>query len=272
MTWNLEWLSLKGDIEQSKRTEGDYAALRQIFNQQNPDLLAFQEVDSIQAITRIVPLTDYNIFLSERALSSTSLSSQQYTGWAVRKGIKVVEHPDLSALALPGIFSYGTLRYGAYIEIRPKGREPIHLLSVHLKSGCFSQLSRKMPSCKKLSQQTDILADWIAAKNNQGQHYVVAGDFNHFLNRYNNQLMTRLTENEQPFLLTEGLVSQCKVKRYNTKIQRWERMVYTNLIDHIISNRKNADNSHFSATQYHYPYHLTSNSHLSDHCPVIVKI
>ncbi|RXJ71600.1 hypothetical protein CS022_20570 [Veronia nyctiphanis] len=273
-TWNLEWLSDKGDLEQTKRVDTDYSALAQIFSDIEPDVMAFQEVDSEDALRRIVPSDQYAIYFSERRDDQPSITSQQYTGWVVKMGLTVLDHPDDVALSLPSFFRKSGLRYGDYIEIRPMNSKPIHLLSIHLKSGCFHKHSKRTRDCRKLYEQADELNAWISDREKKQQQYMIAGDFNHYLNIEGNRVSQILSDGHasQPALLTKNVSSQCKVKRYNHRLQRWEKMVYTNLVDHILSSQLLISSKTVKAEQYQYPYHLSANHRLSDHCPVSVTL
>ncbi|WP_254619478.1 hypothetical protein [Vibrio metschnikovii] len=68
-TWNIEWLTLNPDApdDKGKRSDADFQALTRHFQRFNTDILAFQEVDSIAAIQKVVG-NDYRIVLSERAM------------------------------------------------------------------------------------------------------------------------------------------------------------------------------------------------------------
>jgi hypothetical protein len=104
-TWNFEWLTLKGDQRAGVRHQDDYQQLSSIFVQLAPDVLAFQEVDSPEALARVIPTEAYNVYFSDRyAALKDSTQSQQLTGFAVRKDWKVDDPRDLRQIALPGFF------------------------------------------------------------------------------------------------------------------------------------------------------------------------
>ena len=71
-TWNIEWLTTKPSEQfvQSKRKQADFDALAKHFATIGTDVLAFQEVNDLEAIGKVVG-KDYDIYLSERANTKT---------------------------------------------------------------------------------------------------------------------------------------------------------------------------------------------------------
>ncbi|MGF1756262.1 endonuclease/exonuclease/phosphatase family protein, partial [Vibrio makurazakiensis] len=70
-TWNIEWLTIhpQNAIQQSQRQPADFSTLSQYFGKLESDVLAFQEVDSVEAIKNIVG-DEYSVVLSDRAQSN----------------------------------------------------------------------------------------------------------------------------------------------------------------------------------------------------------
>lgn len=276
-TWNMEWLSDKGDKVQGKRNQDDYFLMQTIVSVLNSDLLAFQEVDSLSSLSKIIDKNKYNFYLSDRAKRyQNNPSSQQFTGWAVKKNIEVIDHPDLMALGLSTFTSGGYLRYGAYIEIKTPNNPPLHLLSVHLKSGCFDGPMKQNKSCKKLARQIDALSVWIITRLQQNQEFVIAGDFNHYLNEENEWFLKSLKQNisnASLVHLSKNTKSHCEAKRYQYRTKKWKHVTYKKLIDHIIAS-PNAVRSFPTpkAKQYQYSTHSVITYRLSDHCPVYVDL
>ena len=99
-TWNIEWLTTTPSKQfiQSKRTQADFDALAKHFASTNTDVLAFQEVNDIAALSAVVG-TDYDIYLSERANINNKRHQfediNQYTGFAIRKGLFVERQSDV---------------------------------------------------------------------------------------------------------------------------------------------------------------------------------
>lgn len=273
----MEWLTDKGDIIQGKRSPKDYQMMKNIISRLNPDLIAFQEVDNEQSLRQVIDTKTYNIYFSQRADGlKKSKISRQYTGWAVRKNIRVIDHPDLKELGLLSSFSEGSLRYGAYIEVKPKNSPALHLLSIHLKSGCFNTPFPRNNSCKKLARQIDELSIWISNRILKKQEFVIAGDFNHYMNEDNEWVWRALKKKiGKQYLINLSSTTQakCKVSKFNYRTQRWENMIYKKLIDHIIVSPGALSGSIMpKAKQYQYSYHSVGNYRLSDHCPVYVNI
>ncbi|MDD1779803.1 endonuclease/exonuclease/phosphatase family protein [Enterovibrio sp. ZSDZ35] len=276
-TWNMEWLSDKGDIIQGQRKADDYLMMQTVVSVLNADLVAFQEVDSLYALSKVLNPNEYNFFLSDRAKYYTkSRGSNQFTGWAVRKGIQVIDHADYKPLGLPTFLSRGNLRYGTYIEVVRDNQPSLHLLSIHLKSGCFETPVRRNNSCKKLERQVDALSVWIKTRQELGQEFIIAGDFNHYMNINNEWVWESLVKGagkDNLVNLSEFTQAKCKARRFNFRTKRWEQVVYDKLIDHIIAS-PGAISSDITplAKQFRYSYHTVANYRLSDHCPVYVEL
>ena len=100
-TWNMEWLTLNSveKFSSSERHEQDFEQLNNYFVQSNSQILAFQEVDSIKAIQRIVG-NDYQIFISDRSSNSKKQFNDinQYTGFAIHTSISASDPRDFSLL------------------------------------------------------------------------------------------------------------------------------------------------------------------------------
>lgn len=277
MTWNMQWLTDKGDIIQGQRNAQDYLQMQKIVTHLNSDLIAFQEVDNLDTLSKVIDKNDYNLFLSDRAnkLKKVKISTQ-FTGWAVKKKYKIVNHSDFKDLALVSPFSNNQLRYGSYIEIKFADKPSLHLLSIHLKSGCFKSFKKTSRSCKKLTKQIEALINWIKKRIEKKQEFIIAGDFNHYMNEENEWVWKKLQKQikKQHLLnLTANTPAKCKVKKFNYRKKRWEHVIYTKLIDHIIISPKTIQNANQVKTfQYTYPNHSVSNFHLSDHCPVYAEI
>ncbi|WP_434361860.1 endonuclease/exonuclease/phosphatase family protein [Parasalinivibrio latis] len=281
MTWNMEWLSDKGDITEGHRKPEDYVQLQKVVSQIDPDVVALQEVDSLKVLRKVFSPQLYDLYISDRHSregpgNRQSLRSTQYTGFAVKRGITVIDHADNRALSLSSYFNETNLRYGTYIEIQKDGYKPLHLLSVHLKSGCFDGRNMKRYNCIKLSQQTDALGNWIRERERNNQAYMIAGDFNHYLSKTPNEVITRLNrytrEGLEPLLLTQNTRAYCKVRRINRKSKRWETHIYTRLIDHILVSQNWLGNKRYTSRQISFDPHDVMHFRLTDHCPVVVTV
>jgi endonuclease/exonuclease/phosphatase family metal-dependent hydrolase len=189
-TWNLEWLltpeafaqlaprctsgseprraarSIPCDVAAGEeRSASDYAGLARYARMLDADVVALQEVDGIPAARQVFP--GYNFCF-------TGGPAVQNTGFAVRPGIPYRCEPDLRALSLGD-----TLRRGAVLVLYPATPRELHLLGVHLKSGCpRASLAAAQAACTRLRLQLPALADWIGAEQSAGQRYALLGDFN----------------------------------------------------------------------------------------------
>ncbi|WP_261824404.1 endonuclease/exonuclease/phosphatase family protein [Vibrio neonatus] len=267
-TWNLAWLSTQSypQFAESQRDKSDFSTLSRYLQNIEPDLLAFQEVDSIEAIQRVVD-SQYTVLLSERALAKHSAKQfsdiNQYTGVAFKKDLNVVEHPDLDLNVERG----GKLRFATYIEIRSaissaKAPTSIHLLSVHLKAGCQGKKNRNR-SCDIVQKQAQKLNQWIVQRESHGQPYIILGDFNHNLAYKGDWLWKTLTQHtHKAQLASKTSQAKCEI-RSNRNPNQTHR--FRSLIDHIIVS---SDLSYSLPKQNVYAKQDVLNYQLSDHCPV----
>jgi hypothetical protein len=156
-TWNLENLHAQdgqstytGSDPSVKRTATDYDRIRCYVRLFDPDILAVQEVDGEEALSRVVDTGVYDVHVDDRPKGS--LNGQQNTGFAFKRGLTVVRQPDFEVLDVHGD---GSLRYGARIDLTHKG-QTIQLMSVHLKSGC-AENTLTGPNCALLLAQVPVL-------------------------------------------------------------------------------------------------------------------
>jgi endonuclease/exonuclease/phosphatase family metal-dependent hydrolase len=189
-TWNLEWLmspaqfaalapacvpaggehrgqrSIPCDVAAGlERGAADYAALARVAGRLDADVVALQEVDGVRAAQLV--FTGY-------AFCFTGGPAVQNTGFAVRTGIPYRCEADYSDLSLGD-----TLRRGAALVLYPGTRREIHLLGVHLKSGCArGPVGRREKPCERLAEQAPRLAAWAHAQAAAGHAFALLGDFN----------------------------------------------------------------------------------------------
>ncbi|WP_159458225.1 endonuclease/exonuclease/phosphatase family protein [Photobacterium andalusiense] len=275
MSWNMQWLSLNS-TSPIVRSEADYQALQQIFTSHSPDILAFQEVDSIAALYRVINRQHYNVYFSSRMNNhqDSFKKNNQYTGFAVKKGIIVDNLDDLSQLSSPAIATGGKayfnnkLRYGSVIKITIDN-QPITLLNLHLKSGCFSKkqfAQQQRRSCKTLAQQLALIKQWINIQQEVSPTLIIVGDFNHRITS-NNKFINQITDN--PIRLNHisaSIKANCTV-RLTTKISQYR--TYTSLIDHLFTT---TNVKALSQRQIQYNKQQLSQFTLSDHCPLFFRL
>lgn len=190
-TWNLEWLMEPGvlrglrascvpadvlprgparvipcDVALSKeRSAADFAALARYAARIDAQVIALQEVDGRAPARRLFP--DHNFCFSSR-------THVQNVGFAIRRSIPYRCDGDLTALSLGD-----SVRRGVQLTIFPGSANEMHLLAVHLKSGCGRRaLDSGKTECATLARQAPVLEQWIDAQALQGHLFAVLGDFN----------------------------------------------------------------------------------------------
>lgn len=191
-TWNLEWLIAPEAFKALKPTcapaEGprprnntrqipcdvaytlqrgtrDFKALARYASQLNADVIALQEVDGHTAASLVFP--GYEFCFTARA-------QVQNNGFAIRVGLPYRCGPDVRTLA-----PNDRLRRGAQLVLFPDSPREIHLLSIHLKSGCSRDpLNGPSKACAELARQIPALETWIDTCARAGQRFAVLGDFN----------------------------------------------------------------------------------------------
>ncbi|MET0284589.1 MAG: endonuclease/exonuclease/phosphatase family protein [Polyangiales bacterium] len=249
-SWNLEWLHRANGMGPVKRGDADYARLRAYAERLQADVIAFQEVDGVEAARRVFDPARYQLHAAARG-------DTQRTGFAVRKGVTLELHPDYDAL------DRGNLRAGADVTIR-KGELTLRLLSVHLKSGCFdAPLAGAQSACQKLAEQLPVLEAWIDARGRERVAAVVLGDFNRRLfGRKAEPFWAQLDDADPPdsdlWSPTEGQRSTC-----------WSGE-HPDFIDHIVLNVP-AKRASIAESFEMFQYDASDNGKrgvLSDHCPI----
>ncbi len=253
-TWNLEWLHHQNGKGPVPRGPSDYARLRRYAERLDADVIALQEVDGVEAAARVFPADQYNLYVAAQ-------SEAQRTGFAVRKPLRVVVHPDYEALAV------GQLRAGTDISVELGGRT-LRMLSVHLKSGCFEgALAASSKDCHKLWAQLPALEAWIDARSREGAAALVLGDFNRRLfGPAEDPLWRELDDGDPPdsdlWSPTEGQTSRCWGAKHPV------------FIDHIVFNRS-AARRFVSGSFVQLLYDAEDAAYrrrLSDHCPLVVTL
>lgn len=265
-TWNIEWLSSAPSerFPQSHRNADDYSTLASHFSQMDTDVLAFQEVNDKKALQKVIG-NDYTVYFSNRSEAKNRRHQfddiNQYTGFAVRKGIEVNNQRDVILDTSNG----SKLRFATYIVLTPDDQQPIHLLSVHLKARCSGEYKGNR-DCKILKQQGKVLNSWIKQREKENQNYVILGDFNHNLNYQGDWLWKSIAKGNSAVLATKDTKAECKVKSRNNPNKAHR---FRSLIDHIIVSENIAlsqPRQNVFATQVVVRYQL------SDHCPMSAKL
>jgi endonuclease/exonuclease/phosphatase family metal-dependent hydrolase len=265
-TWNLENLHAQdgqstctGADPSVTRTTTDYDRMRCYVCLFDPDILAVQEVDGEEALSRVVDTDVYDVHVDDRPKGS--LNGQQNTGFAVKRGLTVVRQPDFQAL---DIRADGSLHYGTRIDLTHNG-QTIQLMSVHLKSGCFENASTSS-ACETLLAQVPILEGWIDAAAEGPTPFIVLGDFNRRFNQPGDRVWAELDDGEPANADLTALTQEMPVScRDNT---------FTEFIDHIVVDPRAlpwVDRSSSRQVTYRQADKAVWDQ-LSDHCPVLVEL
>jgi endonuclease/exonuclease/phosphatase family metal-dependent hydrolase len=241
------------------RAATDYDRIRCYVRLFDPDILAVQEVDGEEALSRVVDTEVYDVHVDDRPKGS--LNGQQNTGFAFKHGLTVVRQPDVKALDVRGD---GRLRYGARIDLTHNG-QTIQLLSVRLKSGCFDNATTSS-ACETLLAQVPVLEGWIDTAAQGPTPFIVLGDFNRRFTQPNDRVWAELDDgqpaNADLTAVTQDMPISCRV---NT---------FTEFIDHIVVERRVVpwvDRTSFR----HMTYRRADKAvwdQISDHCPVLVEL
>ena len=261
-SWNMEFLAERNGEGCTPRTDEDYAAMRHIVDQLDADVVAFQEVETRAAAVRVFDPARYDIVMEARpgaargtcgGANSRQAVIRQAVGFAIRKGLAFERHPDVTSLMLGN----AQLRSGVDITLRPDRRAPIRLLSIHLKSGCFSGDTAK--ACPVLMQQVPMLEAWIDAAAVGPDRFAVLGDWNRRLALPGDALWSEIDDGEPANaalrLADAGVRPACDPR-------------YDSFIDHIVlDKRAGGDMLQFREIPY-----ARGEKHYSDHCPITVTL
>ncbi len=247
--WNIEHLAAEDDRGCRPREAADYTAIRRYLKQSGADVIAFQEVENLHAARRVFPASRYDIHISERPTREfpecydiARNRLMQRAGFAVRNdladhlGLKAVRQPDVRELQ----GSRESARWGVYLVLEPVDAEggdlqPLHLLSIHLKSGCTYQPVRGKkagPHCRLLHGQVETLSGWINARARLGQDFIIAGDFNRQLDQLSDEVWLRLESGGR-----SGTYVDLEKALHGIKHPRPYNPKYPFAIDHIVYNR-----------------------------------
>lgn len=289
-TWNLEWLiappefrSLRdsclpqGESPQQRqrflpcdvatgqeRSSQDFDALRRYAQQLDADVIALEEVDGESAARLVFRGYDFCF---------TGRTAVQNTGFAIRSGLPYRCGADLTTLSLGE-----SVRRGKELVLYPGEAREMHLLAVHLKSGCpRGPLDSGKPECSKLAQQAPLLEAWIDEQARAGHAFAVLGDFNRDLlheagpardaSGAQLNLYAEINDGEPP---DAALVNAAADQPF---INCSAAQNFTGYIDNILLGRRLAArrvSGGFERLTYRTADALRRK--LSDHCPVALRI
>lgn len=252
-------------VRELTRTREDFAALAKYARELDADVTAIQEVDG-EAAARLVFQEHQFCFTRRRAV--------QNTGFAIRRGVPFRCGPDYEELSLDG-----AVRRGAYVIVYPGTARELHLLSVHLKSGC-GRKDLDDPSdddCAILARQVPVLERWIDAQAAAGRRFAILGDFNRDLQRDRpparnaaGNLRSLWPEIDDGEPREADLVNTADGERF---VNCSPQAAFSGYIDYIILGRtlgeRRVPNSFQRIT---YSGADAARRKLSDHCPVAVRV
>jgi endonuclease/exonuclease/phosphatase family metal-dependent hydrolase len=224
----------------------------------DPDILAVQEIDGVEALRRVVDTDIYNINVSSRP-KSPNLNGKQNTGFAYKKGLIVEQLEDFDDLNVTG-----NLRHGALIRLKHNGLS-VKLMSVHLKSACFDD-SFSGEACESLYRQIPILETWIDSAAKSDEPFIILGDFNRRFNALGDSVWKEIDDGDPPnadlTTATENKSISCRENKY------------TMFIDHIVFDKRAwrwVEDSSFRHQTFRQQ-DKTVWRKISDHCPVVVDL
>jgi endonuclease/exonuclease/phosphatase family metal-dependent hydrolase len=196
VTWNTEHLAAHNGKGCKARDTESYTQMRQYAQSLDADVIALQEVDSLAAVERIFPDSQWQIIMSSRTDSPSytcrenkQASTQQKVAFVVRKPILIKQVNHLSELAKAKVGA----REAIHLQIEQAGK-PLNLLNVHMKSGCFVEnyeVSNKS-NCAIYAKQAEYLKSYLAQQNLARENWFILGDFNHHLTATDNHFRVEL--------------------------------------------------------------------------------
>ena len=256
-SWNLGNLHRSDGesvfLDSVKRDPVDYERIKCYIRLFDPDILAVQEVDGEAALSRVVDADVYDLHVSSRGSGAAGM---QNTGFAYKKGLDVAERPDFSDLN-----TSGALRHGTRLDVTHNG-QTIRLMSVHLKSGCFSN-NNSGSACTTLAAQIPILEGWIDEAAQLPEPFVLLGDFNRRFNEHGDLVWANLDDSQPPnsdlTTVTEEMPISCRDNDF------------VRFIDHLVLDKRAIQWFEHSSFR-----HLTFRQadreewdRISDHCAVV---
>jgi endonuclease/exonuclease/phosphatase family metal-dependent hydrolase len=281
-TWNLEWFmtpetmraltpactpreaprdgarrSVPCDVaHELVRSNEDIAAMRRYAHDLDADVIALQEVDGADAARLLFP--DYEFCFSGRV-------AVQNNGFAIRRDLPHACNADLLDLSLSD-----DVRRGVELELYPGTASSIHLLSVHLKSGCARDpLDSTRANCIELRRQVPMLEKWIDTQAAGHKPFAVLGDFNRDLQHEPGdvRVWTDLDDGEPP---AADLVNTADGGKFQNCMAS---QTFSGFIDYIVLGRDLASGlvpGSFGREIYR-PRDAIRRK-LSDHCPVFIRL
>lgn len=280
-TWNLEWLltpvtfaALKGHCSTDddtrrasprqlpcdvaaglERSAVDLATLARYAQSLNADVIALQEVDGANAARQV---------FANHQFCFTRSPGLQNAGFAIRAGIPFRCGEDVVALS-----QGDAVRRGVTVVLFPGSANELHLLGVHLKSGCSRQrLDSRNQACERLARQGPVLENWVAAQARAGHRFALLGDFNRdLLGEHGDGLWRQINRADSP---SERLVSVANRADFRNCAPG---LNHSGFIDYILLGASLAPSLITDSVQrMTYSTRDVAHFKLSDHCPLAARL
>ncbi|MEZ7863284.1 MAG: endonuclease/exonuclease/phosphatase family protein [Aeromonadaceae bacterium] len=214
------------------RTAAAYQLLARQVASLRADLIAFEEVEGAEALARVLEPDG-------RVPSETGSGIQRGADWwwlvnplpvvgrqrvalAVRR--ELVRELSVTPVPELGQPLRREARGGLLARLTFLDGRQLHVLVVHLKSGCQDFSAPTIPDCRQLAAQLPILARFLDDLESQGLPLLVLGDFNLRFTAQSGQAAWSLLDNRQPAgarleRLTTGFVQPegCFLPRYGNR-------------------------------------------------------
>ncbi|WP_209427461.1 endonuclease/exonuclease/phosphatase family protein [Pararhodobacter sp. SW119] len=256
-SWNIEHLVAEEMRGCRPRTEGEFQRVRDVIEEVGADIWLLQEVESEAALHRIFDPNEHVFHVETRSPRASypecrnmpgERLAMQATAVVVRDGIAHERLPDLDALDIGG---QGRLRHG--VTIRLAGEQPLNILNVHLRSGCFEGVGRQ--ACGDVFAQLPVLRAWL---DEQDGPALLGGDINRRLEVEGDVFWTLLNEYDDLHIAGAGIRPQC--------FARFTEFIDFLILDDATITAKRLGS--FAETTFSGP----EEDFPSDHCPVSIEL
>lgn len=249
-TFNIAWLG-DGIDDKTPRQPQDYANIKELISSLEVDILALQEIENYDAVTKIVDTNIYRIIIA-------SFPKEQKTALIINKNIEVLDTFELDKIALgneglrPGLMAYCKFNGSDFF-----------VGSFHFKSTSRydDTPDKRTLSFEMRKEQSGILLEEMKRLTGikSDKDIVLLGDFNDNPTKKNSNITS--LENDDYDFLTGDMIS-CKYSIWKS-------------IDHIIVSKSietKVKNNSLMMVNVNSMFSEEYAKNISDHCPVIVRI
>lgn len=260
--WNIEHLAAEPGLGCEPRDDAGYQLAADVIDQVDADIWLLQEIENEAALARVFEPDNWIFHVENRPDTGSGPPCwgrddglrlrMQRTAIVIRNDIDHARGDDLSDLDVSG---RGFLRHGVSVTIN-RGQTELDLMSVHLKSGCFS--GDRSDDCPRLFDQILVLEAWLDERSTAGRAVIVGGDFNRRLEVEGDTVWADLDDADPVDLIVagEGLSPTCNPR-------------YREFIDFIVLNEFAAGMKvHGSFSEMTFQ----EGRRASDHCPISMTL